>query len=98
MYVNGEIVPVNNLTEAKLLIAAGKLFYLTAVVDLVDLERSLVLSLPGFYKSKSFSLAQASEFIISILCREIPYNISDLLCIIELPVFYKVCHLKLLFI
>lgn len=91
MYLNEKII---DLKEVKLLIVAQKLFYLTAVVDLLNLENSLVLNVPGFYKNKSFSLAQSSEFIISILCREIPYIISDLLCIIKLPVFYKVCFNK----
>lgn len=86
----------------KSLIDNGKLYSLKATVNLNDDQCSLTLSIPvpseggessknGKFRTKSFTLAQSSEVIISILCMEIPYTISDLLCAIELPVFYQVC-------
>ncbi|KAI1729925.1 NEMP family domain-containing protein [Ditylenchus destructor] len=78
-----------NLASVERLLTAQKIYAIKAIVNLENPKEALILEVPGFSKPNVFTLAQSGEAIISILCKEIPYVISDLLCIIIKRVFYK---------
>lgn len=84
---------MDELYEMRKLIEMGKLLRLTAHIDLENVEKALKLTIPGIkdFTETIFNLSQSSDFIISILCSEIPYIISDLLSVLPIPVFYKGC-------
>lgn len=82
-----------SLDDVEKLLAKKSVSAIKAKINLDDPNEALVLEMPGLFpvgRTNKFTLAQSSEAIISILCKEIPYVISDLLSVISKSVFHKV--------